>query len=185
MSVRLIPNILTLSRIVFVPFFITFFYSDLFYYKFLSLIIFFICSLTDFLDGYLARRYNLVTSIGRFIDPLADKILVLSALFVICNIYPHYLPLWMVLVILSRDILVTFLRFFLRFKGKTLQTSILAKRKTLFQIFVIHIILLTHVFDFLNDLFLSESICYGLMFSCVSFTVLSGMHYFYVNLHDE
>ena len=183
MSIKVIPNILTLSRILFVPFFVFFFYSNFFYYKLLSLILFFICSLTDFLDGYLARKYNLVTSVGKFIDPLADKILVLSAFIVIHSLYPDYMPLWMVISIFLRDIAVTSLRFFLKFKKKSLKTSIFAKRKTLFQIIVIHIILFIHVFNHSNNLFLSEYVFYILMFLCVIFTILSGLHYFFINLY--
>ena len=116
MYIKTIPNILTFSRIIFVPFFIVFFYSNLFYYKLLSLILFFVCSLTDFLDGYLARKYNLVTSVGKFIDPLADKILVLSAFIVIHSVYPDCVPLWMILTVFLRDVAVTSLRLFLKLK---------------------------------------------------------------------
>tara|TARA_Y100000996_G_scaffold192753_1_gene151000 strand:- start:1047 stop:1601 length:555 start_codon:yes stop_codon:yes gene_type:complete len=183
MSIKIIPNVLTLSRIVFVPFFVFFFYSNLFYYKLLSLILFFVCSLTDFLDGYLARKYNLVTSVGKFIDPLADKILVLSAFIVIHSVYPDCVPLWMILTVFLRDVAVTSLRLFLKLKKKTLKTSFFAKRKTLFQIVVIHIMLFIHVFNYSNDLFLYQYVLYILFFSCVLFTILSGLHYFFINLY--
>ena len=97
MFIKLIPNFLTISRILAVPFFVFFFYSSFFYSKVLCLLLFFICSLTDFFDGYLARKYNLVTSFGMFIDPLADKILILTSFFLLHSIYPEQIPLWMVL----------------------------------------------------------------------------------------
>ena len=116
-SLKIIPNILTLFRILVVPFFIVFFYSHLFYLKILSLCLFFIGSITDFFDGYIARKYNLVTNLGKFIDPLADKILVLSAFVVLHNLYPDFIPGWMIFVILTRDVIVTFFRFYLNSKN--------------------------------------------------------------------
>jgi len=184
MYIKTIPNILTFSRIIFVPFFIVFFYSNLFYYKLLSLILFFVCSLTDFLDGYLARKYNLVTTIGKFIDPLADKILILSAFFIIHNEYPEYIPFWMILGILFRDVLITSLRLFLKFKNKSLKTSILAKGKTLFQIIVIHLMLCMHVFNSFDNSLLTEYVFYTLMLLCVLFTIFSGIHYLFINLFN-
>ena len=180
-----IPNILTTIRILLVPFFIVLFYSNLFYMKILSLCIFFLSSITDFLDGYIARKYNLTTAFGKFVDPLADKILVLSAFFILHNFYPHYIPLWMIFSIFIRDVIVTFFRLYLNYKNSVLRTSILAKRKTLFQIIVIHILLVFHVF-YPSDGTQFAAIAIGqiffiLMFLCVIFTIMTGIHYFIIN----
>ena len=180
-----IPNILTTLRILLVPFFIVLFYSNLFYMKILSLCIFFISSITDFLDGYIARKYNLTTTFGRFVDPLADKILVLSAFFILHNLYPNHIPLWMVFSIFIRDVVVTFFRLYLNYKNSVLKTSILAKRKTLFQIVVIHILLIFQVF-YPSDSTQYTAAAIGqvffiLMLLCVIFTIFTGIHYFIIN----
>ena len=150
-SLTSIPNLLTIFRIILVPFFIFSFYSQLFYLKILSLFIFFVGSVTDFFDGYLARKYNLITNFGKFVDPLADKILVLSAFFILHSLYKDYIPLWMVFLILVRDVVITVFRIYLSKKNTILKTSALAKRKTLFQIIVIHVLLIFHVFYPTND----------------------------------
>jgi len=184
-SLKAIPNILTLFRILVVPFFIVLFYSDLFYFKILSLCLFFIGSLTDFFDGYIARKYNLVTNLGKFIDPLADKILVLSAFFILYTLYSNYIPLWMIFMIFIRDIIVTIFRFYLSSKNHILKTSIFAKRKTLFQIIVIHVLLIFHIFHPSDNSSLLINpygqIFFILMSICVFFTVLTGVHYFIIN----
>ena len=182
---RSIPNILTILRIVLIPFFIVLFYSNLFYMKILSLFIFFLSSITDFFDGYIARKYNLTTSFGKFVDPLADKMLVLSAFFILHNLYPNFIPLWMFFSIFIRDVIVTSFRLYLNYKNSILRTSILAKRKTLFQIVVIHILLIFHIF-YPSDTAQYEAIAIGqiffiLMFLCVLFTVMTGIHYFILN----
>ena len=185
MLLKAIPNILTTLRILLVPFFIMLFYSNLFYMKILSLCIFFLSSITDFLDGYIARKYNLTTTFGKFVDPLADKILVLSAFFILHNLYPNYIPLWMVFSIFIRDVIITVFRIYLNYKNSVLKTSILAKRKTLFQIIVIHILLIFHIF-YPSDSTLYTATVIGqiffiLMFLCVIFTIMTGVHYFIIN----
>ena len=178
MYFKKIPNILTFSRILVVPFLVALFYSNILYSKFLILFLFFISSITDYFDGYLARKYNLVTTIGKFIDPLADKLLILTTFFLIHSLYPEAIPLWMVFIIFVRDIFVTFLRLYCSTKKKIMKTSIFAKRKTLIQIVVIHFLLILHAF---NLFFLYGDIAFFLMFICVFFTVVSGCHYFIIN----
>jgi len=188
MLLKSIPNILTLSRILVVPFFILMFYSNLFYFKLLSLFIFFLSSITDFLDGYLARKYNLVTSLGKFIDPLADKILILTAFFLLYSLYSEFIPLWMLFSIFIRDIGITLFRLYLNSRSSTLKTSYFAKTKTLFQIVVIHVLLIFHSFyPFNNSVFKGfyEQSFYMLMLLCVVFTVLSGLHYLLINSYKN
>ena len=106
------------------------------------LFLFFIASLTDIIDGYYARTYNLITTLGRYLDPIADKLFILSGFFTLYYILDGYIQLWMLLIIILRDIFVTLLRNIFSEKGFFFKTSILAKRKTLLQVISIHIMLL-------------------------------------------
>ena len=93
-----LPNQLTILRVILIPFFVFFLLSPSFegYGNYIAVAIFIVASLTDFLDGYLARKHNLVTNFGKFMDPLADKLLVISAL--ICMIDVGLVPAWMVII---------------------------------------------------------------------------------------
>ena len=186
MKIKYIPNILTLSRILIVPFFIVSVLSENFSIRVMSILLFFLGSFSDFLDGYIARKYNMITNFGKFIDPLADKILILAAFFILNKIYPTYVPFWMIGVILSRDIIITIFRFYLKKNNSILKTSIIAKRKTLFQIILIHLLLIFHVFkeSIPFDMLLSMQIIYISMFICVVFTVFTGLHYLFINTYD-
>ena len=98
-----LPNKLTILRTVMIPFFILFLYTDWFhgYDKIIAAVIFIAASLTDMLDGKIARKYNLVTNFGKFMDPLADKMLVSSAF--ICLVAQNKIAAWIVIVIIARD----------------------------------------------------------------------------------
>ena len=101
-----LPNKLTMFRVILIPFFIVFLLASLTPYdKWIALVIFIIASLTDLLDGKIARKYNLVTNFGKFMDPLADKLLVCSAL--ICLIELDKIPSWMVIVIIAREFIIS------------------------------------------------------------------------------
>ena len=130
-----LPNILTVCRILVTPIFIILLFYDHPYAKFWALFIFVAAMLTDIFDGYYARKHNLVTDYGRFLDPLADKVMVLSALisFAVMGIVPY----WMVSLIIFRDVFVTGLRMAMSSKNKTMVTSKIAKRKTLSQVLII------------------------------------------------
>ena len=186
MNIKFIPNILTLSRILIVPFFIVSFFNENFSIKIISIILFFFGSFSDFLDGYIARKYNLVTNFGKIIDPLADKILILSAFFILNKMYPAYVPFWMVSLILLRDLIITIFRLYLKKKNSILKTSIIAKRKTLFQIIIIHLLLIFHVFkeSIPLDTNLSMQIIYFSMLICVIFTLFTGLHYLFINRYE-
>jgi CDP-diacylglycerol--glycerol-3-phosphate 3-phosphatidyltransferase len=147
MYFRFIPNILSFSRIVISPIFAYFLIKNIFLFNLIALLIFFIGSLTDILDGYIARKYNIGTEIGKYIDPLADKILVVTAFCVLSYFYPLHVPIWMIFVILLRDIFIMFYRTFLIKKNISLETSKSAKFKTFYQIVIIHLLLIIHVFN--------------------------------------
>ena len=123
-----LPNILTVGRILMTPFFIIFLFYDHPYAKIWALCIFVIAMLTDIYDGYYARKHNLVTDYGRFLDPLADKVMILSALisFAMMNV----IPFWMVTIIIFRDVFITGLRTVMSSKNMVMVTSKIAKRKT-------------------------------------------------------
>ena len=135
MKYKWIPNLLTSSRILLVPVFLYFLFSDFIHSKLLALIFFVIAAITDAYDGKIARKHNIVTKFGIFFDPLADKFLVLSAFyaFMFIPILSTTVKLWMIILISFRDILVTLLRTIMQYKGITMMTSKFGKLKTTLQ----------------------------------------------------
>ena len=127
-----IANKLTLSRMIMVPFFLVavYFEKDSQVLP-ISAIIFAVASFTDFLDGYLARKYNLITNFGKFMDPLADKLLVCSAM--ICLVELGRLPAWMVVIIISREFIISGFRLVASDNGVVIAASYWGKFKTVFQ----------------------------------------------------
>ncbi|MBI39697.1 MAG: CDP-diacylglycerol--glycerol-3-phosphate 3-phosphatidyltransferase [Leptospiraceae bacterium] len=137
-----IPNILTALRVVSVPFFIYFILSPNITYRIIAFALFALASITDLIDGYLARKWNQETEFGKFMDPMADKALVLGA-FITFLFLSDQVQIWMVLCIISRDMLITALRYLAIHRGKSLRTSMFGKIKTTFQMFSIAVILLS------------------------------------------
>ena len=137
-----IPNALTGFRVIFVPFFVYLILQPSRLCHFVALGLFAGASLTDLVDGYLARKWNQETEFGKFLDPLADKFLVLGA-FVTFLFVSEQIQVWMVLVIVFRDVLITCLRYLAIYQNTSLRTSRLAKVKTAFQMFSIVIILMS------------------------------------------
>lgn len=126
------PNLLTGLRIVLTPVFLALIFSDSGFNKILALLVFTVASLTDFFDGWFARRDKTVTSLGRFMDPLADKLLVSSAL--ISFVLLGMVEAWLVGAMLIRDAVITSLRVYAIRKGRPVVTSRLAKWKTMLQL---------------------------------------------------
>ncbi len=127
-----LPNKLTMLRVIMIPFFIVFLLVPITPYdKWIALAIFIIASLTDLLDGKIARKYNLVTNFGKFMDPLADKLLVCSAL--ICLIELGKIPAWMVIVIIAREFIISGFRLVASDSGVVIAASYWGKFKTTFQ----------------------------------------------------
>ena len=129
-----LPNKLTILRVIMIPFFV----AALLYdgganqnMRYVAAALFIIASLTDMLDGKIARQYNLVTNFGKFMDPLADKLLVCSAL--ICMIELRELPAWMVIIIISREFIISGFRLVASDNGVVIAASYWGKFKTTFQ----------------------------------------------------
>lgn len=135
-----IPNQLTILRIILTPIFVVLFLKKSAFEQLLASGIFTIAALTDWYDGWYARKFGVITRVGQFLDPLADKILVTSALIVFA-ILDYVIP-WMVWVIAIRDFLITFNRIFALSIGNTIITHVIAKWKTAAQMFTIFFILI-------------------------------------------
>jgi CDP-diacylglycerol--glycerol-3-phosphate 3-phosphatidyltransferase len=130
-----IPNILTLFRIAMIPVIAVLLLSPTREAGFWAAAVFAVASITDWLDGYLARRMGIVTTFGKFLDPIADKMIVMAALVMILPF--SRVPAWMVLVILGREIIITGLRGIASTEGIVIPASNLGKFKTIFQIVAI------------------------------------------------
>ena len=135
-----LPNKLTLARILLSPVFMVFFLVNNVYSRYFATLIFLVAALTDLYDGYIARKYGVVTGFGKFMDPLADKILVSTAL--ISFVALGYVKAWMILVIIVREFFITGLRSLAAYKGMVIMPTILAQVKTFSQMLVISIILI-------------------------------------------
>ena len=136
-----LPNKLTVLRVCMIPFFVVMLLlngGENQTYRYIAAAIFIVASLTDMLDGKIARKYNLVTNFGKFMDPLADKLLVCSAL--ICLVDVKQLPAWMVIVIISREFIISGFRLVASDNGIVIAASYWGKFKTTFQ--MISVILL-------------------------------------------
>ena len=138
-----LPNKLTILRVMMIPFFV---FSLLAYdgtnqcLRYVAAVIFVVASLTDLLDGKIARKYNLVTNFGKFMDPLADKLLVCSAL--ICMVELKQLPAWMVIAIISREFIISGFRLVASDKGVVIAASYWGKWKTTFQMIGVVLLIL-------------------------------------------
>lgn len=130
-----IPNILTMMRIAAIPLLAALLLSPSKESGFWAAAVFALASITDWLDGYLARRMGIVTVFGKFLDPIADKLIVMAAMVMILPF--GRVPAWMVLVILGREMIITGLRGIASSEGIVIQASDLGKFKTIFQIVAI------------------------------------------------
>jgi CDP-diacylglycerol---glycerol-3-phosphate 3-phosphatidyltransferase len=129
------PNKLTITRIILAPIFMFFFLIDSFQMRLIGLILFLIAALTDLFDGYLARKYGILTGFGKFMDPLADKILVSSALISFVSL--HFASPLPVMLIIGREFSITGLRLLAAYRGAIIPPSWWAKVKTFLQMTVV------------------------------------------------
>lgn len=184
-----VPNKITLSRIFLIPIFIIIMSvsfdwgqwdigsTSLPVSHFVAAIIFIVAAGTDFLDGHYARKYNLVTNLGKFLDPLADKLLVSAALILLVEI--GLAPAWVVIIIISREFAVTGLRLVAAGEGIVLAASHMGKLKTATQLIAISLLLL-HNFPFS---FMDFPLGTILLYIAMVITAISGYDYFVKNWH--
>ena len=137
-----LPNKLTIMRVILIPFFVFFLLSPYFpaYGNYIAVAIFIVASLTDMLEGKIARKYNLVTNFGKFMDPLADKLLVCSAM--ICLIELDRLAAWIVIVIIAREFIISGFRLVASDNGVVIAASYWGKFKTTFQMLMVIVLIL-------------------------------------------
>ena len=135
-----LPNTITMIRIALVPVFMIVALSGIPYASFVATVIFTIASITDGLDGYIARKYNLVTNFGKFVDPLADKLLVTSALLIFVEM--GIMPAWAVMLVISRDLIISSLRMLAAARGRVIQAVFSGKLKTTVHIICIILLML-------------------------------------------
>lgn len=168
------PNKLTMLRVILIPFFVFFMLSSVAGEagKWIALAIFVVASLTDTLDGYLARRDNLVTNFGKFMDPLADKLLVCSAM--ICLVEMGRLSAWIVIIIIGREFIISGFRLIASDNGIVIAASYWGKIKTVCQ--MIMVILL--IADLGSSFAVAEQI---LIYLSLALTVISLADYLYKN----
>lgn len=182
-----LPNKITVSRILLIPIFMLFMLVD-FNFGTVNLLntdiqtshligglIFIIASITDWLDGYIARKYELITNMGKFLDPLADKLLVSAAFIILVELGSA--PSWIIIVIISREFAVTGLRLILAGGGEVVAANQLGKIKTVTQIIAIISLLFNNIY------FESIGVPFGtiMLYIALFFTVWSGVDYFYKN----
>jgi len=163
-----LPNKLTLLRIIMIPVFIIVLMTGHYY---ISAVIFILASFTDFLDGYIARKYNLVTNFGKIMDPLADKMLVVSAL--ICLVELGDVAGWMVIVILAREFTITGLRTVAAAQGIVIAAGWSGKIKTVLQMIAVPALLLQNwPFSLIGFPFATI-----MLWAAVIMTIVSGAEY--------
>lgn len=132
-----VPNILTLCRILVAPLLVILLSFPNPLNRAVAALLFVVASMTDYLDGYLARRYNVISSVGKLLDPMADKLLVMTALIMLVAWPEGSVPAWMVVVILGREIMITSLRGVASTQGVVIEAEELGKYKTILQVFAI------------------------------------------------
>jgi CDP-diacylglycerol--glycerol-3-phosphate 3-phosphatidyltransferase len=184
-----LPNRITVSRIMLIPIFMIVMLGDFNWGNWsvgeevipvkhvVGALIFILASTTDWIDGYYARKLGLVTNLGKFLDPLADKLLVSSALIILVEIGAA--PSWIVILIISREFAVTGLRLVLAREGEVVAANMLGKIKTWTQIVAISALLLHNIpFEWISFPFADIALWVALFF-----TILSGWDYFMKNKH--
>ena len=171
-----LPNKLTTLRVIMIPFFVVFMLADMGRTgDYIALALFCLASLTDFFDGYLARKNHLVTNFGKFMDPLADKLLVGSA--AICLIEMGRIPAWVVVILISREFIISGFRLIAADNGVVISASMWGKFKTVCQMFMT-IALILHL-----DTPVWAVVEQVLIWGSVALTIVSLVDYIYKNRH--
>ena len=167
-----LPNALTLFRIFLVPFLVVVLLTKFEGREFVGLGIFLLAAITDFFDGWLARRYNQMTRLGALLDPIADKLLMSAAFISLVEIDPQHVPAWMVVIIIGREFAVSGLRAIAAQQGVTIAASPLGKGKLISQVIAISLLILGYQ---LGELRLTGKIA---LWAVMLFALASGVDYF-------
>ncbi len=170
-----LPNKLTVCRVILIPFFVFFLLFDpaSVLFKWIALGIFVIASLTDMLDGKIARKYNLITDFGKFMDPLADKLLVCSAMIGLIEL--GRIPSWIVIVIIAREFVISGFRLIASDNGRVIAASYWGKFKTTFQM----IMVILMIADIQNNVF--YMLTQVIMWIALALTIISLVDYLVKN----
>lgn len=167
-----LPNSITMARISVVPFLFLLLASPGPFWSLVLAALFVLAAITDFADGFIARKYNMITTMGKFLDPLADKLIVNSAMILMIPI--GRIDAWIVVIMIMRDLIVDGIRSIASSEGIYIQASILGKQKTLAQIFAVTALMIHYPFLGMDAHFVGTIILY------VAFllTIYSGIDYF-------
>lgn len=191
-----LPNKLTVSRVVMIPIFVLFFYLQFSGHYFVALAVFALASFTDFLDGKIARKYHLVTNLGKFLDPIADKVLVSTAMIVMLTVpafFTQYLGSWALIcagccvaIILGREIIVSGFRMVAADAGIVIAADKIGKYKTVTQdISIVVLFIGAGLGEFLVDNLAVQIInIFGLVLFALAtlLTIISGINYIIKNI---
>jgi CDP-diacylglycerol--glycerol-3-phosphate 3-phosphatidyltransferase len=167
-----LPNTITLLRIGIVPFLFILLLEPGEFWSLILAILFIIASITDLFDGYFARKYNLITTMGKFLDPIADKLIVDTAMILMIQI--HHIPAWIVAITIIRDLIVDVIRSIASSEGIYIQASILGKQKTLAQNIAVTALII-HYSIFGID---AHAVGTVILYIALFFTIYSGIDYF-------
>jgi CDP-diacylglycerol--glycerol-3-phosphate 3-phosphatidyltransferase len=206
-SLKKLPNRITMFRMFIIVLFIPSLLASNIVFNYISLFLFAIAAISDWLDGFLARKYEIVSDFGKVMDPLADKILVISTM--LCFVQLNLVPAWMVVIIISREFLINGIRIMAAQGGKIIMASNWGKAKTVVEMTAITTVLFLKVvqdtIEYFNERQTWEEILmrlgntgdilvqfvyyapYWLMFAAATVSLISGLDYFFKNkrMFDE
>ncbi len=167
-----LPNTITLLRISVVPFLFILLLSPGEFWSLILAILFVIASITDFFDGYIARKYQMITTMGKFLDPIADKIMVNTAMILMIPI--GRIPAWIVAITIIRDLMVDVIRSIASSEGIYIQASTLGKQKTLAQIVAVTALIIHYSIFGIN----AHAVGMVILYIALVLTIFSGFDYF-------
>ncbi len=172
-----LPNKLTILRVILIIPFVILLLNDRpgSYFRLIALIIFIVASLTDMLDGKIARKYGLITNFGKFMDPLADKMLVSSAMICLTVINPEMLPVWAVLIIIAREFIISGFRLVASDAGVVIAAGIWGKCKTVSQMVMVILMLADLKVPYM------DIVIAVIMYVAVALTIISLIDYIWKN----
>lgn len=168
-----LPNTITLLRISVVPFLFILLWSPGEFWSLIIAVLFVIASVTDFVDGYIARKYQMITTMGKFLDPIADKIIVNTAMILLIPI--GRIPAWIVAITIIRDLIVDVIRSIASSEGIFIQASVLGKQKTVAQLIAVTALIIHYSILGIN----AHTVGMVILYVAFGFTIYSGVDYLF------